>query len=60
MSSENVSADFLKMFDALLVIENSADARELAQNPDLLENLEFHEADSAEQETEADEESESK
>ena len=53
MSGEKVSNDFLKMFDALLVIENSSDARELAQNPDLLENLEFHE-------TEADDQSESK
>ncbi|MDZ4084031.1 MAG: hypothetical protein U1E10_13895 [Bdellovibrionales bacterium] len=60
MSSEKVSNDFLKMFDALLVIESSADARELAQNPDLLENLEFHEADAPPEDSSTDEESEQK
>lgn len=55
MSNEKVSSDFLKMFDALLVVESSADARELALNPDLLENLEFHEAEET-----SDEESEQK
>jgi hypothetical protein len=60
MSDEKVSNDFLKMFDALLLIENSSDARELAQNPDLLENLEFHEAENDQPETEADDQSESK
>lgn len=44
MSNEKVSNEFLKMFDALLVIESASDAKELAQNPDLIENLEFHEA----------------
>lgn len=44
MSNEKVSNEFLKMFDALLVIESASDAKELAQNPDLIENLEFHES----------------
>jgi hypothetical protein len=60
MSSEIVSADFLKMFDALMIIETASDARELAQNPDLMENLEFHETERDLHETEADEESEPK
>lgn len=60
MSSGKVSNDFLKMFDALLVVESSADARELAQNPDLLENLEFHEAEEPTEDISAEEESEQK
>ncbi|MBN8541778.1 MAG: hypothetical protein J0L82_15410 [Deltaproteobacteria bacterium] len=60
MSDEKVSNDFLRMFDALLVIENSSDARELALNPDLLENLELHEADNDQQAAEVEDPSESK
>ncbi len=48
MSGEKISNDFLKMFDALLVIESTADARELAQNPDLIESLEFNDSEQIE------------
>lgn len=44
MSGEKVSDDFLKMFDALMIIESPTDARELAKNPDLIEDLDFHES----------------
>jgi hypothetical protein len=42
------SDEFLKMFDALLLIETSADAKELVRNADLIENLEFHETETTE------------
>jgi hypothetical protein len=49
MSSKTTKSpddEFLKMFDALLLVESAADARDLVQNVDLVENLEFHEAES--------------
>lgn len=39
---ERVSEDFLRMFDALLIIESAADAKELVRNSELIENIDFH------------------
>ncbi len=53
--NDSPSDDFLKMFDALLLIESATDAKELVHHSELIENLEFHEAetsdDSEEQES---------
>lgn len=45
--SESPSDDFLKMFDALLLIESVDDAKELVRHSELIENLEFHEAETS-------------
>ncbi len=45
-TNKSPSDEFLEMFDALLLVESAADAKDLVQNVDLLENLEFHEAES--------------
>jgi hypothetical protein len=39
---EPVSEEFLKMFDALMIVESAADAKELVQNSELIENMDFH------------------
>lgn len=46
MSEPKIPADLAKYFDALLVIETVDDAKELIANPDVIENLELHEANS--------------
>lgn len=45
-TNKSPSDEFLEMFDALFLVESAADAKDLVQNVDLLENLEFHEAES--------------
>lgn len=45
-TNKSPSDEFLEMFDALLLVESAADAKDLVQNVDLLENLEFHKAES--------------
>jgi hypothetical protein len=39
---EQVSEEFLKMFDTLMIVESAADAKELVRNSELLENIDFH------------------
>ncbi len=51
--SRKIPADLDKYLDALLVIDSADDARELIANPDLLEDLEFHEATEVEDDAEA-------
>lgn len=52
-TSSKIPADLEKYLDALLVIDSVEDARELIANPELLEDLEFHEATDAEGEAES-------
>lgn len=46
MSSTNIPPDLGKYLDALLVIETIDDAKELIANPEVIEDLEFHEEES--------------
>ncbi len=41
-----IPADLANYLEALLIIDNIEDAKELIANPDIIEDLEFHEADS--------------
>lgn len=47
MSSQKLPADLAKYLDALLVIETVEDAKELIANPEVIEDLEFHDTDVA-------------
>jgi hypothetical protein len=48
MSDLKVPPDLAKYLDALLVIETVDDAKELIANPEVIEELEFHEAETTE------------
>jgi hypothetical protein len=48
MSSAKIPPDLGKYLDALLVIETIDDAKELIANPEVIEDLEFHEAETTE------------
>lgn len=42
-----IPADLADHLDALLIIETIDDAKELIANPDIIENLDFHEGSDA-------------
>lgn len=52
MSEPKIPADLALYLDALLVIDNVEDAKELVANPALIEDLELNEAPTGESESE--------
>ena len=52
MSNTKIPPDLAKYLDALLVIETIDDAKELIANPEVIEDLEFHDAETIESDEE--------